>query len=400
MLNILFVVSKMAIGGPQKSLVALLDRLDYSRVSVSVLALHPGGPLERFLNPKVRLLTTPSLITAYTLPSDRIVWALRALLSAGRWRASISVAWGLAWRIAMRRNINQFRQRFWRAHRGDVPVLDGSFDAAFGILGLSTYCVADCVSARQTYHWVRSDTRILGREQAIDAEYYSQLTGALSVSEECARIFEAMYPDMVGKVSVFHNYLPVGLYSRIAPPPILADGYQTPQIISVGRLDKLKGMDLILDTASELTRRGRAYRWYIAGDGPERQRVETEITRRGLGNNVTLLGFQLNTMGLLRQCDCFVHASRTEGKSNAVDEALFVGCPVIVTNYPTVGDQVENGVSGLICEMNGTSIADAIEQSLDDPSLRERLASHRKGHEDAPSDPSGFLIDLVNRASR
>lgn len=75
-----------------------------------------------------------------------------------------------------------------------------------------------------------------------------------------------------------------------------------------------------------------------------------------------------------------------EGKSIAIDEAKCLLRPIVVTDFSTVHDQIEDGVDGLICEMNVDDMADKIEMLIENLSERERLIknleSEKLGNED------------------
>ena len=78
--KILFVISNSSIGGPQKSLLALLDKINYNDFSVDLLILKPDGNLEEEFNENVRVLETPEIITAMTIPSDNTMENIKVFL--------------------------------------------------------------------------------------------------------------------------------------------------------------------------------------------------------------------------------------------------------------------------------------------------------------------------------
>ena len=134
-------------------------------------------------------------------------------------------------------------------------------------------------------------------------------------------------------------------------------------------------MNLILE-ACELLREKISFTWYIAGDGPARRFYEKKCKKAGLEKELIFMGFQLNMLSCLKQSDLFVLPSATEGKSNAVDEARDYGMPVIVTNYPTAGEQITDGETGLICDMTGADLAAKILRVAADRNLAERLTDN------------------------
>ncbi len=66
-------------------------------------------------------------------------------------------------------------------------------------------------------------------------------------------------------------------------------------------------------------------------------------------------------------------SSRYEGKSIALDEAKILCKPIVVTNYPSVGDAIINGKNGLIVDINAQAIANGITKLYNNENLREEL---------------------------
>jgi len=394
MLQMLFVLDKAEVGGPQKSLLALLDNLDPERVQPSVCILVPGGRLESAFRKRARVLYADELASALLMPADRIMRSL-PVLAAGGAAPLLAVLGSLFKHVALRANMNQERQRLWKRYSHRIPPLPARFDVAFGIGGMSSYYVVDCVDSRRRYHWVRSDARILNRDTTIDAEYYGRMDGALAVSNECALVFEDMYPSMRGRVIVVHNHIPVRFYNEQSfemPLEYLHAG--RPRILSVCRLDPLKGIELAIEACELLVKQGQSVSWFVLGDGGHRRQLERLVRKHGLGDHFAFLGYHQNTLDFIRECDVFVHPSLTEGKANAIDEAKFIGRPIVVTDYPTVKDQVTDGVNGLVCKTDSQSIAEAVRRLLSDECLAQSLAASARGTVDAPADITSVLSGI------
>lgn len=398
MIKILFVLNNINIGGPQKSLLALLDNIDYSKFDVHLLVLEPGGALQRYYNSKVKILETPPLITAATLPRNNTAKHLFYFLKKGNIKMFLSALVSIIKCVVFKKNMNQERQAFWKNNSKNLPLLTEKYDLAFGVsAGLTTYYIVDCVKAICRYHWVRSDYRILGLNKNIEEEYFKRVDGSLAVSQECADIFINEFNFMKGKVKVFYNFIPISFYEKMDYDNTLIEKEsENINILTVCRLDPLKGIDMAIEACENLIRKGKKVKWYILGGGRDREVIELEIKNRGLENSFHLLGFQYNTLAFIKECDIFVHPSRTEGKSNAVDEAKYIGKPIVVTNYDTVKEQVENGVTGIVCGMSGKEIAYAVEMLLENNNLRKKLIENCKNHIDNDYNLSNYLTRLIN----
>lgn len=377
MKKLLFVLNKCNIGGPQKSLLGLLENFDYSMFDVNVIALEPGGALEETFKTQTKLLPTDPLITAATLPINNTLKYLFVFIKNWKLRMFIFAVKAILSHLLFKKNMNQERQQFWAKFHDQFPKLLHEYDIAFGVsAGLTTYFIVDCVQSKKKYHWIRSDYRILNLNKKIENEYFHHIDGALSVSHQCKDIFIKEFPYMEGKVRVLYNKIPKLFYTEDKQEiKSLQNDKNYKNILTVCRLDPLKGIELAIDACAILLSRGLKINWYVLGDGKMRSKIEEMIAEKGISNHFILLGFHLNTLAYIQQCDIYVHPSRTEGKSNAVDEAKYAGKPIVATNYSTVTEQIEHGVTGIICEMDGEKLANAVENLLINEQLQQSLSS-------------------------
>ncbi len=150
-------------------------------------------------------------------------------------------------------------------------------------------------------------------------------------------------------------------------------------IISVGRLHPQKGFDKLIDAllgilmASDVD---EPVHLLIVGEGPQRQRLESQIERFGLDDYVHLIGRQPDTAPLLRAADLFVLSSRWEGMPNVLLEAMAAGLPCVATNVEGVAELVTHERTGLCVnpESNG-SLSGAIERLLIESTLATKIAA-------------------------
>jgi glycosyltransferase involved in cell wall biosynthesis len=102
-------------------------------------------------------------------------------------------------------------------------------------------------------------------------------------------------------------------------------------------------------------------RLIIVGEGAERRALQEEISRRGLGASILMLGQRHDVAPLLSLSDIFVFPSEGEGLGLALLEAACAGKPVVATNSGAVPEVVEDGVSGYLVEPgNHEALAEAV----------------------------------------
>ena len=147
-------------------------------------------------------------------------------------------------------------------------------------------------------------------------------------------------------------------------------------ILSIGRLHGQKGFDIAIDACKILIDSGYNACWYVIGEGKERKKLEELIEKNNLKNNFKLLGLKSNPYKYLKACDIYVQPSRYEGKSVAIDEAKILCKPIVVTNFSTVYDQIEDSRTGIITEMNDISLSKGIESLIDNKELKKYINSN------------------------
>jgi glycosyltransferase involved in cell wall biosynthesis len=140
-----------------------------------------------------------------------------------------------------------------------------------------------------------------------------------------------------------------------------------PVLAFAGRLTAQKDLGIALAAMRTLPE----VRLVIAGDGPERGRLEDEA-----GENVELLGplSRPEVLGLLKAADAAVLTSAWENFPHGVVEALAVGTPVIATRTGGVAEVVHDGENGLLVRPgDAEAFAGAVRRFYDDGELRARL---------------------------
>jgi teichuronic acid biosynthesis glycosyltransferase TuaC len=143
---------------------------------------------------------------------------------------------------------------------------------------------------------------------------------------------------------------------------------QGPMLLSVGNLVELKGHALLIEALHLLRDEWPALRLVIAGEGPERPRLQAQIERLGLAERVRLLGAVPNAALCDWYCaaDLFLLPSSREGLPNALLEALACGTPVLASAVGGIPEVLADaGAAGaLLPERSAAGIAAALRQWL------------------------------------
>jgi glycosyltransferase involved in cell wall biosynthesis len=145
---------------------------------------------------------------------------------------------------------------------------------------------------------------------------------------------------------------------------------------AVARLSKEKGLRYLLEAFAVVTGHHPQARLVLAGEGPERQRLERLAARLGLGERVRFLGEVPHEQvpEVLQQLDIFAMPSTYEGFGVAALEAEAMELPVVASRIHGIPDVVLDGETGLLVPARDRqALAGALERLAVDGDLRRRL---------------------------
>jgi glycosyltransferase involved in cell wall biosynthesis len=155
--------------------------------------------------------------------------------------------------------------------------------------------------------------------------------------------------------------------------PFVGDGIL---LGAMGRLSSEKGFDRLIRIVAEQISAGKNWFLVIAGDGDERNRLQTLIEELGMVGRIRLLGFCEQIRDFYESLDLFVLSSFREGLPNVVLEAMAYEVPVLSTRVAGVPRLIEHAEHGWLVGIDDRqALADGLVKLAEDASLRQRLAS-------------------------
>jgi colanic acid/amylovoran biosynthesis glycosyltransferase len=204
-------------------------------------------------------------------------------------------------------------------------------------------------------------------------------------------------------IQVMHSALELGetRFSR--------DGRLPHRLLSVGRLDPIKGFDVLLPALAMLRDRGVAFESVIIGEGEERARLEAQRDALGLGDRVTFVGAKPQTEvrkamaeSTLMVMPCVVTPDgNADGIPNVLTEAMAAGLPVVSTRVSGIPELVDDRVSGrLVDQRDAAALADAVADLLADPAAGDAYAREGRAKVEREFDvriEAGRLFDCFTK---
>ena len=404
MKKILFVINTMGRAGAETAMLELMKKLlAHKRFEISLLAIIPRGEMFARLPKEVKVLNRRISVGSVLSAQGRLAIMGKTL------RALTYRFTGLRMLPYMLRNISaqrkagriQYDKVLWRILSEGTPPPKEQYDLAVSFLeGASAYYVADRVQAKRKAAFIHIDYQAAGYLPVMDRDCFSKMDRVFVVSAEVGEKFGAVYPQHREKIHLFRNILdPETIRAKAESGQGFTDDYKGIRLVTVGRLAYQKAYDIAIDAMARLAKDGYDARWYVIGEGPEQKALEKRIQSAGLTERFFLLGGKDNPYPYMRQADIYVHATRFEGKSIAIEEAQILGKPILASDCTGNREQIVSGYDGMLISLDQDTLAEALEWLIDHPDKRQELADNvRKKNLEHPEELRK-LLSLMEEGS-
>jgi glycosyltransferase involved in cell wall biosynthesis len=171
---------------------------------------------------------------------------------------------------------------------------------------------------------------------------------------------------------VVHNGVAAAEFTPIAVEA------QATDLVFVGELRMLKGVDVLIKAVALLAREGRRVSATIVGDGPDRTAFEAEVAAESLGGAIRFVGARparaAFALGRL-----LVVPSRAESLPYIVLEAGAAGIPLIATGVGGIPEILGADAADLVPPGDPAALARAIGAALGDPAAKGGAARRLQG---------------------
>lgn len=372
MKEILIVMSTLYNGGAERSLVNLLNEFPKDKYKIDLLLFKRRG---------VFLSQVPENVTILNTPKDirRIYGSIRD--------AGIMLPWKLIANFISKiltHNSREKRGFRWKYFYGyTIKKVKKHYDVALAyISGEILYFVDEKVDADKKIVWIHNDYRSAQHPRKYDYSHLKNMEAIISISDSCVEILKDEFPEFANKIYMLENITSSQVLKKRANefiPKEFSPGECN--ILSIGRLHEQKGFDMAIKAASIMKKQGLKFKWFVIGSGELKTELQNQIVKENIEDCFVLLGVRENPYPYIKNCTIFVQSSRYEGKSVVIDEAKILEAPIVATDYPTVTDQLEDGIDGMIVSMNPEGIAKGITILANDDKLRTHYIKFLSEHE-------------------
>lgn len=399
--KILFVVNTLGRAGAETALLELLKRLKSKEYELFLYVIMGQGEMIGELPPHVTILNSRFIDQSVLDKKGKqmMAWTIFTAFfrNGGCYRKLGFIIKNFMW---MKRNRSVHLDKLlWRMLSDGSQRFDTNFDMAVAYLeGASAYYVAEHVRAEKKCAFVHIDYESAGYTREMDQGCWERFDRIFTVSDEVKTHFLKIYPEYSSKTYTFHNLIDQDAIRRRAKEcGGFQDGYTGIRLLTVGRLTYQKAYDIAIDAMKLLKIWGCRVRWYVLGEGDQRSALEKKIAMEGLKEDFLLLGAVSNPFPYYAQADLYIHATRFEGKSIAIQEAQTLGCAVIASDCNGNREQIRDGEDGILCELTPQAIAGNIAELLKDEAKRKRFGQAAARKTAAPQEELEKMLKLLSK---
>lgn len=344
MKKILFGITSLTLGGAEKVLVDLANELS-KKYDVTILTIYAKGEFEKNLNHNVNLKTIYNFQFNDMSNIKKKITALKLLF---------------------------FKKYFYKKYIKkdydiEIAFLEGPITRLFGVKNKDTRKIA----------WVHNDiTKVFGNnikakiKVAIDKKTYGKYQTLVFVSKDNKEKFTEIYKDIRNEyLEPVHKRV---IYNYINPKNVEEGAKEVikeklpnniPTFLTVARLTKQKAIDRIIRVHKKLISKGFRHEFYVIGDGPEREKLEKQISDLKVEKTFHLLGKKENPYPYMEQAKIFCLLSEFEGYGMVIEEAKILNKPIIITDT-AAREALQNYENSVIVENNEEAIYNEIKEII------------------------------------
>lgn len=370
MKKILFVINSLTIGGSEKSLVSLLNSLDYSKYEVDLMMFKHGDDFDIYIPKEVNILKSPSYYRYINKESVNISNYCKVKYNYYRVKTSLRL------RInSIKKNSINTEQILYMSQNNILENIEKKYDIAIAYSqGMPTYFVAEKVDANKKIAWINCDYATTRYDKDKDENFYNKFDKIVAVSKTIEKSILKIKPQYKNKIEVILDIVNPKLIESMAEEDSVLNDKSNINILTVARLViHHKGYDTALKAAKLLKENNYKFKWFVVGEGEDRGELEKLINKYKLNDYFILLGKKENPYPYMKNCDIYVQPSKREGFGLTVMEAKILKKPIVCTNFNTAKELINSGFDGLIVEHDEKSLYLGIKKYIDNNDFKESI---------------------------
>lgn len=364
--ELLFVVHHLTVGGVQKSLVSALRAIDYDKYNVTLYVRKNRLDIVKYIDERVSIVVNTINKHYYRMPYAIWLQLKTKLFGVLRLTKKEEDAKKHLLRYISDKTMIDEASVYFSKNRFDIAV---SY-----IQSLTAQFVYQYVDAKKKIVFYQGST---DEWHDINSVFLPKYDTIVVEHDDIKQLLLEWYDKTQdNQVYVLENYTDRELLQRQSKEYDVKTYIDKITLCTCSRFSDVKGIDLAVEAAKILKNDGLRFIWYMVGDGPEMQRIESMIREYQLSDYVKLPGMQTNPYPYMAACDIYVQPSREEALSIAMLESKILCAPMVSTKTAGGLAMIREGENGVLADINPESIADKIALLMKNETLRKKIKSH------------------------
>ena len=341
MKKVLFGITSLTLGGAERVLVDLVNKLQES-YDITIFTLYPNGEFEKIVSNNIKIDSLYKKQYKEMTKLEKIRVSLNLLFRG--------------------KSIYQSK------------VKQGNYDTEIAFLeGPITRLFANKNTKTKKIAWVHNDiSKVFGNsikaiiKKRYDRKIYSKYDKIVFVSKDNLEKFIDLYPSInKEKLKLIYNYIDAENVKEKSTLNI-EDSFDKDKInfVTVARLTKQKAIDRLLKVHIDLLKNRLFHNIYVIGDGPEGEVLEQIVKYNNVQDSFKLLGKRENPYPYIKNADIFCLLSMYEGYGMVLEEAKILDKFIIITNT-AAREAVQNYKNSIIVDNNEEAIYNGLKDIIE-----------------------------------
>lgn len=350
MKKVMFMIESMVVGGAEKALIDLVNNLDPKKYDVTVIYIFKHSVYPNY-SYKFKQLFNGNINLKYLINnSNKLKYRCFNFLYN-----KLPKAW------------------FYKVFIKEKYDIEVAFYEGFP----TTFLSYSNNKNSKKVAWLHTDSNnafvgMTNEQLSSIKNIYKKYDLIVGVSKAVCKSFYELF-GMKDRLRVQYNVIDIQNIIKQSNEPIDIDIKEDRiKLISVGRLNKVKGYDRLLKVCKKLKENKFTFELWIVGEGDERNNLQKYIDKNNLNEYIKLLGFQDNPYKYISKSDIFVCSSRVEGYSLVIAEAIILQKPIVAAKSEAFNEIFGNNECGLITENSEEGLYNGISKLMQDIKLIEK----------------------------
>ena len=329
-MKVLLVSRSLKVGGIERALVEQVNYMVNQNIKVDLLLFAKNGAYLDDVDNRVRIIGNLPLFKYISLTQTEarkqgwFAYLLRSIFAA----LVKVIHFPLFWRVSkcILNQVGDYDFAISYVHNGNLNSL---------YCGCNEY-VLDKVKAKKKIAWIHSDYLFGKISNHYNDSMYKRFDAVVNVSHSMKDKFDSLC--IVPKEKSFI------VYNRFSQQTIVYKANQDRitlssdcfNIVTVGRLEKEKGVDKLFHVALELAHMGIRFRWIFIGTGILKQWCSDFVVKHKLESFIILLGQIPNPYPYVKAADLYVSGSLSETFGLSILEALVLGTATLAYKFDAI----------------------------------------------------------------